>query len=287
MSDTTGVEGVAEAAAAQETTDAAVTPEVSGAEVVRGNPAWGEILDKTPSALHPMMTPVFEKWDKNFQEVQTKYAPYKTYVDQGVAPETIDQSLQIMRLLNENPRAIFDQMVETFKDEWGLNQQQAEQAAAQQVQGQPEQTPPSLDLGQENVYDITKDPRFVELKQQQDVLANYLTTQIQQQEAAAQEEAANKALDTEIAKVKQEKGNFNERIVFSLVASNPGMSIADAVDIWKADLSANARPAPGANYPPVMSPGGGSPSQAVDVTALNNKDTIGLVKSWIANSNKE
>lgn len=286
MSDTTGVEGVAEAAAAQETTDAAVSPEISGAEVVKGNPAWGEILDKTPAALHPMMTPVFEKWDKNFQDVQTKYAPYKDYVDQGVAPETINQSLQIMRLLNENPRAVFDQMVETFKDEWGLNQQQAEQAAAQQVQGQQE-TPPSLDFGQEGVYDISKDPRFVEQQQKLDVMANFFATQIQQQEQAQQEEAANQALDTEIAQVKQAKGNFNERIVFSLVAANPGMSIADAVDIWRADLSANARPAPGANYPPVMSPGGGSPSQAVDVTALNDKDTIGLVKSWIANSNKE
>ena len=280
MSDTTGVEGVAEAAAAQQTTDAAQTPQVDAAEVVKGNPAWGEILDKTPAALHPMMTPVFEKWDKNFQEVQTKYAPYKEYVDKGVTPETINQSLQIMRLLNENPRAVFDQMVETFKDEWGLTQQQAEQAAAEQVQGQQE-NPPSLDLGQqENVFDITKDPRFIELQKKNDIVANYFATQIQQQEEAE----ANAALDQEIAKVKEDKGPFNERIVFSLVAANPGMSISDAVDIWKAELTANRQAAPGANYPPVMSPGGGVPSQAVDVTSLNNKDTVSLVKSFIQHS---
>lgn len=278
MTDSTGVEGVAEAAAAQQTTDAAT--EVSPAEVVAGNPAWGEILDKTPSALHPMMTPVFEKWDKNFQDVQTKYAPYKEFVEQGVTPETIQQSLQITRLLNENPRAVYDQMVETFKDEWGLTQKQAEVAAADAVQGQQEAQ--SLDLGQSEVFDITKDPRFIELQKKNDIVAEYFATQIQEQENTK----AEAALDAEIAQVKQDKGAFNERLVFSLVAANPGMTIAQAVDIWKQDVTSR-QPTPGSNFPPVMSPGGGSPSQAVDVASLNNKDTIGLVKSWILNSNKE
>jgi len=285
MSDTTGVEGVAESAAAQQVTDQATEnqpQQVDPAEVVRGNPAWGEILDKTPKALHPMMTPVFEKWDKNFQEVQTKYAPYKDFVDQGITPDQIGQSLQVLQLLNNNPRAVYDQMVQTFGEEWGLTPAQAEAAAQQVVQGQQE-TPANFDLSQgqdSNVIDIEKDPRFVQMKQQVDTVAQYLAGEIQ----AKQQQEVEAALDQEVAELEGRHGQFNKQIVFALAAN--GTPLEQAVLAWKQDVQ-QRQPAPGSNFPPVMTPGGGSPSQAVDVTALNNKDTIGLVKSWIANANKE
>jgi len=265
---------------AQQQTTGPETPQVDPAEVVKGNPAWGEILDKTPAALHPMMTPVFEKWDKNFQEVQTKYAPYKDFVDQGITPEQINQSLQVLQLLNTQPRTVYDQMVATFGDEWGLTKQEAEQVA-QQVQGQQEQTP-EYDLSQQqsNVIDIEKDPRFVQMRQQMDTMAQYLAGQIQQTEQQQVEEA----LDKEVAGLEQKYGQFNKQIVFALAAN--GMPLEQAVQTWKQEVAQNT-PRPGSNFPPVMTPGGGTPSQAVDVTSLNNKDTIGLVKSWIANANKE
>ena len=88
MSENAGIEGAAESAAPQDA-EAPLPP--SPEDQVRGNPAWGEILDKTPSQLHPMMIPVFQKWDKNFQDVQSRYAPYKDYVDNNVSPDDIGQ----------------------------------------------------------------------------------------------------------------------------------------------------------------------------------------------------
>jgi len=278
MSENAGIEGAAESAAPQDA-EAPLPP--SPEDQVRGNPAWGEILDKTPSQLHPMMIPVFQKWDKNFQDVQSRYAPYKDYVDNNVSPDDIGQALQITHLLNNNPRAVFDEMVKTFGETWGVSVQEAQQAVAQQLQGVPQNTD-SYDLseGAQQQFDITKDPRYQEMQQKVDTVANYWASQIQEQENAEVEAA----LDREVEALEQKYGQFNKQIVYSLAAN--GMPLEQAVQVWKNDVTTR-QPSPGSNYPPVMAPGGGSPSQAVDVSSISSKDTIGLVKSWIQQANKE
>jgi len=278
MSENAGIEGAVESAAPQDAAPEVSVP--SPEDVVRGNPAWGEILDKTPSQLHPMMIPVFQKWDKNFQDVQTRYAPYKDYVDNNVSPDDIGQALQITHLLNNNPRAVFDEMVKTFGETWGVSVQEAQQAVAQQIQGVPENDSYDLSQGAQQQYDITKDPRYQEMQQKVDTVANYWASQIQEQENREVEEA----LDREVEALEQKYGQFNKQIVYSLAAN--GMPLEQAVQVWKND-AISRQPSPGSNYPPVMTPGGGSPSQAVDVSSLSSKDTIGLVKSWIQQANKE
>jgi len=280
MSDSTGMEAAAQAAAQAQTEQSTqeTQPPIDPADEVRGNPAWGEILDKTPSQLHPMMIPVFQKWDKNFQDVQTKYAPYKDYVEAGVSPDDIRQSLAITRLLNDNPRAVYDQMVATFGQEWGLTPAEAaQQIQEQQAQGVPQNEPTDYDLTQ--TPDISKDPRYIEMQQKVDTVAQYFAQQIQAEENANIEAA----LDEEIAGLEQKYGPFNKQIVFALAAN--GMPLEDSVKAWKAQ--AGPAQTPGSQFPPVMTPGGGSPSQAVDVSSLSRQDTIGLVKSWIQNANKE
>jgi len=280
MSDSTGMEAAAQAAAQAQTEQSTqeTQPPIDPAEEVRGNPNWGEILDKTPSQLHPMMIPVFQRWDKNFQDVQTKFAPYKEYADSGVSPDDIRQSLAITRLLNDNPRAVFDQMVETFGQEWGLTPAEAaQQIQEQQAQGVPQNESPDYDLTQQ--VDLTKDPRYIEMQQKVDTVAQYFAQQIEAEERAKVEQA----LDEELAGLEQVHGPFNKQIVFALAAN--GMPLEDAVKAWKAQAA--PQQAPGSQFPPVMTPGGGSPSQAVDVSSLSSQDTIGLVKSWIQNANKE
>ena len=283
MSDSTGIDAAAQAAAQAQTEQGTQETQqpIDPADEVRGNPAWGEILDKTPSQLHPMMIPVFQRWDKNFQDVQTKYAPYKDLVDGGIQPQDIQASLNVMRLLNENPRAVFDQMLTTFGPQWGVSlaEAQAQQNQEQQAQGVPQDSTTDYDLSQSG-FDISKDPRYQEMQQKVDTVAQFFAQQIEADEKRQIEEA----LDREVAELEAKHGQFNKQIVFALAAN--GMPLEQAVETWKGQ-AAQMQPAPGSNFPPVMTPGGGSPSQAVDVSSLSSQDTIGLVKSWIQNAKKE
>ena len=74
-------------------------------------PEWTEFLDTIPSEFVSKATPVLEKWDKNFQEVQlanSKYKPFEEFISND--PETLRNAMQIMQMIENDPRGIFDRI---------------------------------------------------------------------------------------------------------------------------------------------------------------------------------
>jgi hypothetical protein len=246
--------------------------ELSPEESVRSNPAWDGLLSRVPSGLHPMITPELAKWDKNFQEVQTKYSPYKPYLDNGIAPESINQALGLMQLAIQNPRLLHDQMIAQYGEEWGLNAP---------VQGQQEDNN-TFDLGDQNLdapqqFDIENHPYVQELKKNLDTVAQYLAGQLEQES----QQKYDQELDEQITTLQQSKGSFDEQTVLSYAAQ--GMPLEDAVDLYHQKFGQQQQSR--VNRPSIMPTGGGVPSQQVDVTALSGKDTRGLVAHLIEQIN--
>lgn len=237
------------------------------------NPAWNDLLGAVPDSFHPLITPHLRKWDENFSKVQTGYEPFKAIVDQGYSAEDIQNAVNVFNVLNSNPRAVYDRMVESFGEEWGLN------SSSQQVQ------PPVQGLGNSTTVEemdfagipgIENDPKFQELLANQQVLANYLYTQQEAQNNAA----ADAALDAEIKQLTNKYGTFDEQYVLSLAAN--GMSLEQAVMRYSNMVNdIRSRPSAGSSIPSIMPASGSMPSNKIDVTSLNDEQRRGLALSFI------
>lgn len=241
-----------------------------------GNVAWKPFLDVLPTSLHPTVTPVLQDWDKGvnerFREIHSQYEPYKAYqplIDNEVPLESIEYALGLMQQLNESPRAIYDALLATFGEEWGLNGEA-----------------PVADLGytdQQFGEGDSNDPRVAQLEEGFKQLAGLILGERQEADQQLQIQQADSELDTTLNDLKSRHGDFNERVVLGLMLS--GLSGDEAVAEYKSDvnsaLEASRRPpAPG-----IISQGGVvAPSQ--DVRKLDGKDTRALVAQFLQQANQ-
>lgn len=215
------------------------------------NPAWSSLVEKLPSSLLPVITPELKSWDEKFQQqlqqVHSQYEPYKELIDNQVPAENLQQAWQMFNLMNENPQLVFDQMKEFY-------------GFGQDGQGQQEQQPNNPE--EENGFDfnnpeadITQHPKFQELAQNQQMLAQFLVEQ-QQQEASKQAEVQ---IESEISSITEKYPFINELQLIQL-AMGGNMTLTQAAEQLNAQreawLTESRRPAP-----QVFSGGGSVPAQ--------------------------
>lgn len=246
-----------------------------------GNPAWAEFYDVLPTNLHSQVRPVLEKWDKGTQAKLEEYSgqvkqyePYKRLVDEQIPPEYVDQAIQIAQLIDSDPKAFMAQLQSIFGEQ---PQPNAPVAPKTDASANPEEG--SFD---EKPFDIASDPRFAELKQNQDILANYLSQQAQAQQQAE----ADNLLNSELNSLKEKYGEYDERYVITLGAS--GMPLEDAVRQYQ-DIVGKAQNTPrsDANVPSILSPGGSVPQERVDVATLSTNDRKKLVMNYLAQASQQ
>lgn len=81
---------------------------------IKFNPAWNSLLDKIPTPFHKEVAPFLKKWDSDYNSVQSQFAPYKPLIEQGVTPDSIQNSLRLAQMIQANPRAIYDELGQRF-----------------------------------------------------------------------------------------------------------------------------------------------------------------------------
>jgi hypothetical protein len=262
------------------TVDAANIPDPNDA----GNPAWAPLYEVLPSQLHSQVRPVLEQWDKGTQakfneygDQLKQYEPYKNLVDNQIPADYIEQAVQIAQLIDADPKAFMQQLQSIFGDQQPQTPQG--QPAPQQQQ---QQTPTDENLFDEKPFDITSDPRFQELAKNQDILANYLATQAQANDAAQ----ADAMLNSELQSLQQKYGEFDERYVITLGAS--GMDLEAAVQQYQ-DIVGKAQNTPrsDANVPSIISPSGSVPQERVNVAELTVADRKKLVMNMLAQASQQ
>lgn len=255
------------------------------AEVQADNPAWNEFLSGVPQGMHDVFKPHLAKWDQGvnarIQQVHSEYADWKPLKDQGITPEMIQQGIGIYQAIEEDPRRVYDILGQTYG-----------YAAANQImqnagQGQPQNPNP------QQQPEPTAEYQFGQLPQQQPApeiarLQSMVDTMSQimiAQRNAEIERQQDTVLDKELADLKARIGPFDETFVVGLMQA--GMSAEQAGERWnqwRSDIIAQSnRPA----APSVISGAGPLPSNAIDPTKLDKKNTVSLAAEMMRAANRQ
>lgn len=247
----------------------------------QANPFWGEVEKLTGPNVYQLIKPHLAKADtearQRVEAVNQSYAPWKSFADQGIQPQQVQQAIAVVKQLNESPEQVFESL-RSFLEREGRMPSQAE--LKKEVQEDTEEVDP-------------RDEQLQTLAEQQRLIAEFLQNQqLQgQQQAAAQE--ADTWLETEVSKLKDPKRGFDDSDIKEIVriaafqAQQSGqdpdsLAAAEAQYVAMRDRI-RTTPRPGQVAPRLPSgPGGGTPQQqAVDPSTLTKDQRRELVAQML------
>lgn len=198
-------------------------------EDLRPNPNHQELLDKIPGELHPLVVPILKKWDQGVNDQFAKirgeydeYKPYKAFIDANLDPGFVQQAVQLVEQLKQDPKNVLEQINQNF--DLGYVSKDA----------LPE-TNPEEDLDFMN-DDIFKDPRVKALADGLQQVQSQLKTQQEEDEQARALAEFEEELDTLEKKAEEDKLPFDRTFVMALVAQ--GYNGEDAVNQFHKILAA-------------------------------------------------
>lgn len=117
--------------AATEDPETSEQPEAAAPEPeVKAHPAHEKLLAELPEAWHAKVTPYLQEQDKYFQQQIEKYTPYKQFVEDGVDPEYISQSMLLAKAIAEDPITIHNNLTQALMAQ-GLIKEEAQKQAAE------------------------------------------------------------------------------------------------------------------------------------------------------------
>jgi len=116
-----------------DTTEVTDTPEAPEAaapepEETKVHPAYEKLLNEIPEAWHEKVKPHLQEQDKNFQQQLEKFSPYKQFVEDGVDPSYITQSMQLAQAIAADPVTVHTNLTKALMEQ-GLIAEEAKQAA--------------------------------------------------------------------------------------------------------------------------------------------------------------
>lgn len=101
-------------------------PDGEQQEQAPANPSWQEEAWKdVPEPIKQQQAPVFEKWDRNFGQLNERFRPYEAFEKSGIPAEQLQQAVELQQLMITNPETVF----EFLAQEHGFTTQQQAQAA--------------------------------------------------------------------------------------------------------------------------------------------------------------
>lgn len=249
------------------------TDEVQGGtEVETGdtpglNPAWSDVLGVIPESLHSAVTEHFQKWDQQAQQriesvnqQLSQFESFKPFVENGISPQDLEQGLQLMYELNQNPQAVYEALAQTY----GFNAQ----------------ANPTTENEEENENEF-QDPRYDELTAQQQQLkqaVDLVAQTLLHQEQAKIDAQAEAEIDAELEQLKKKHPGISEEFALSLMVN--GFDVNQVGERWQSMTQNILQQNPRSFAPNVLgSSGGGTglPSQAIDPRKLSDVDRRNLV----------
>jgi len=229
-----------------------------------GHPAFQEIYSVLPQEFHEKVSPVLKQWEQNvnnrFEQVHSKYGAWDPFIKQGVDPEQVGWAVNMLNMLEQNPREVYDRIGQYYQFNGPAAQQQQDPANGQ---------------GQQNQQVQNDDPyteRFTATERQLRLMTDYL---VQQREQQAQAEA-DRWLDEQMAAAEKKYGKFDEKFVAAQMAG--GLTIDQAVQAFQQLRQQWGAPPP----PPLITgAGGGIANMNTDVRKMNDQDTHNLAVQMV------
>lgn len=119
---------------APETTETTEAPTETAtqetAEPSRSHPAHDKLLSELPEAWHAKVTPHLQEFDRNVQQQLEKFSGFKQFVDDGVDPAFIVQSMQLAKAIASDPVTVHQNLTNALMQQ-GLIREEAEKAAGE------------------------------------------------------------------------------------------------------------------------------------------------------------
>lgn len=230
-----------------------------------GHPAFQEIYTVLPQEFHDKVQPVLKQWEQNvnqrFEQVHSKYGPWDNFIKQGVEPEQVGWAVNMLNMLEQNPREVYDRIGQYFQ----FNGQPTQNPTGGQGQG--DQGPQ-----QQQLNDDPYAERFTAAERQLRLMTDYL---VQQREQTAQQEA-DKWLDNVMADATKKYGKFDEKFVAAQMAG--GASIEQAVQAFQQLRQQWGAPPP----PPLITgAGGGIANMNTDIRKMKDEQVSSLAAQYL------
>lgn len=253
------------------------------------NPAWAPIRDVLGEDLFDVnVAPHLQKFDEAAQTRITNltselkgFEGYKSFVEQGISPDAIEQAMQIRQLLESNPQEVYARLGEYF----GQGQESQEEGLE------------NFGAGQENAAEVPP-----HLQAQLDQLTQFQQQVIQQQQEAQMQAQQNAAIEEAGAQLDKDMDDFlNGNTMFSAEDRSELFRIQHELTLMneRKGLSRMATPAEagqvlsakfaeyrqrfggGAGAPSVISPtaGGDIQPSAPDVGKLSKQGMAELIEN--------
>jgi soluble cytochrome b562 len=227
------------------------------------NPAWNDVLSVIPEQLHSQVTSHFQKWDQaansKISSLNSQLEQYKPFMEHGIDGDILTQGVQLLYQLQNDPKSLYDALVQNFNF--------SPEEAAEAVEEATEESENS-------------NPEFKKLQDGFELLAQHVLNQENQK----QEAAADAQLDKDLKAAAEKHGEFDEPYVLYQMYTH-GKSMDEAVqayqDMANGILQKNQSPFAPNILGSSSGNGSGLPSQATDVTKLNNNDTKALVAQML------
>lgn len=225
--------------------------ESNGVEQSGGNPAWADILNTLPDAYHDVVRPKLEDWDRGVQDRFTKqaetYNPYKSIIEQKIAPDELMAAYQFSQQVEQDPVAMYERLG-AYLQQQGYTPQQAAQAVQDAAED-------NGDAGFE--YSEEDDPRITALQQQQDAMREAFEAQQFEQQKFAIEQQTYSEVDA-FQKEKQLPG-WELKEVLNRARNMAEPDLAAAYNEWTQVKAQMGAASPGRDAPGVLSATGGNP----------------------------
>lgn len=254
------------------TIDAPVDNGIGAVEPEQQEAPWADYIKDLPESVKPLVEPIIQKWDANvtkkFQEVHSSYEPlkaYESFAKQGHDVQFLEQAVQFVEAFNNDPESVFKAMQEHYG--YGVEQGQGTDPANPVVPG---------------TNDDQYDPRFLQLEQNQQLLADIITSQHEADQAAE----LDRQLTAELNTAAEKYGEFDTTVVLGWCAANPNLSIDAAVQQYQTAIEAAVAKRQPPNVPIILGGGGSLPSQSVDPAKLSPQERKALMTSFLENAAK-
>lgn len=229
-----------------------------------------DFLQRVEEADRPTVEKYVKQWDagvtRRFQELHGQYEPYKALGD----VENLQQAVMVMQLLETQPEAIYQILMEDIQNgaEWAQSLQQ------QPPQVQQQQNPMGAPSTEQTFQGLP--PEIQEKLDQQQAILEQLAQIVVGDKTAQQQALEDQALEQYLGNLKTEFGDFDENYVLALMEG--GMDGAQAVQQFQALLQQHINQAfSGQQVPVPLSGGGAPPQQQQKVTDLGKRDVRDLV----------
>ena len=120
-----------EEATAVETPDA---PAVEPANDSKVHPAYDGLLAELPEAWHNKVIPHLQEQDRNFQQQLEKFTPFKEFIDNGLQPDIIRDSLRLADVALNDPVYLYRTLAENLRQQGLLEEADAVEEQADAIE---------------------------------------------------------------------------------------------------------------------------------------------------------